>query len=447
MSLSPSLETCTRRQTPSSHPCGTNLWEARPNREGSECYFPRRKYVHQSLKYWISQMMCRANIEDIVDQCRSMPREHSNSGLAQDIWSSTAFSELKDVSGCPFLPGPPDEGRLIFGLSVDGFNPFHNKIAGISASSTGIWLVLLNLPPHLRFLPENVYLAGVIPGPDKPKADALNNYLELVVKEMLDLWDPGLFLTRTHKYQLGRLFRAMLVPLIADMLAARQVLGLPGTTTAHSFCTYCNTDHDDLHILDIRKWPAKDVPTIRRLATCWRDAESEKDRKDIFDATGLRWSALLTLPYWDPVKYAVIESMHALDLGLFEHHVRSLFQIELDVDGGDGMAVSKFQALKPKRVTSRDEIASMNRCVQLIQKNHQSLFYQLLSYPRRILYTICIDWKIFGAGNTVVIGTKIILSDNICRWVSSIINNILHSVLIGIATKLRGPCCSDVPSG
>ena len=392
-------------------------------------------------------MMCRANIEDIVDQCRSMPREHSNSGLAQDIWSSTAFSELKDVSGCPFLPGPPDEGRLIFGLSVDGFNPFHNKIAGISASSTGIWLVLLNLPPHLRFLPENVYLAGVIPGPDKPKADALNNYLELVVKEMLDLWDPGLFLTRTHKYQLGRLFRAMLVPLIADMLAARQVLGLPGTTTAHSFCTYCNTDHDDLHILDIRKWPAKDVPTIRRLATCWRDAESEKDRKDIFDATGLRWSALLTLPYWDPVKYAVIESMHALDLGLFEHHVRSLFQIELDVDGGDGMAVSKFQALKPKRVTSRDEIASMNRCVQLIQKNHQSLFYQLLSYSRRILYTICIDWKIFGAGNTVVIGTKIILSDNICRWVSSIINNILHSVLIGIATKLRGPCCSDVPSG
>ena len=418
-SVPPLMNICTRKQTPSSPACETSLWDARPSLRGENSirYHPRRTYVHQSLKYWLSQMMCRAGIEDIVDQ-RSTAYVPDN--FSKDIWSSSIFSELRDVSGNAFLPGPPDEGRLIFSLSVDGFNPFYNKIAGISASSTGIWLVLLNLPPHLRFLPENVYLAGIIPGPDKPKTDALNNYIELVVNEFQDLWDPGLFLTRTRKHRLGRLFRAMLVPLVADMLAARQVLGLPGTTTAHNFCTYCNADYDDLHILDPREWPAKDLSIIRQLATCWRDADSEQDRRDIFDATGLRWSALLALPYWNPIKYAVIESMHALDLGLFEHHIRRLFRVEPDVDGGDGIATGQQQAvgLKPKRATSRDDLTSMNKCLQAIREHHQSLFYQLLSYPRKVLYTICVDWNILGPTNTVVIGTKIVLSKNICHWVS-----------------------------
>ena len=56
------------------------------------------------------------------------------------------------------------------------------------ASSTGIWMVLLNLPPHLRYLEENIYVAGVIPGPSKPSNDQLNHYLELIVREAKELW-------------------------------------------------------------------------------------------------------------------------------------------------------------------------------------------------------------------------------------------------------------------
>lgn len=72
-------------------------------------------------------------------------------------------------------------------MSVDSFNPFHNKTAKQSVSSTGIWLVLLNLPQHLRYLQENMYLAGVIPGPNKPSLSDIYHYIDLVVVELLEV--------------------------------------------------------------------------------------------------------------------------------------------------------------------------------------------------------------------------------------------------------------------
>jgi hypothetical protein len=38
------------------------------------------------------------------------------------------------------------------------------KASGISVSSTGIWLIIMNFPPHVHYLPENVCQIGFIPG-------------------------------------------------------------------------------------------------------------------------------------------------------------------------------------------------------------------------------------------------------------------------------------------
>jgi hypothetical protein len=79
----------------------------------------------------------------------------------------------------------------------------------------------------------------------------------------------------------------MLVPLVADMLAARQVIGIPGSVTAHSFCTFCNLDYDDIDITNKAEWPTKNVDDIRHFAALWKEAVSEKHQKQIFDAFGL----------------------------------------------------------------------------------------------------------------------------------------------------------------
>jgi len=86
------------------------------------------------------------------------------------------------------------EGRLVFSLSADSFDPFGNQAAKQSYSATGLWMVLLNLPWYMRHLRENMYLAGVIPGPTKPSTDAINHFLQLIVDDMLEFWDPSVFL-------------------------------------------------------------------------------------------------------------------------------------------------------------------------------------------------------------------------------------------------------------
>ncbi|TFK17530.1 hypothetical protein FA15DRAFT_604892, partial [Coprinopsis marcescibilis] len=93
--------------------------------------------------------------------------------VVDDIWKAQELQRLVDPSGSRFYPGPGDEGRLVFSLSFDGFNPFTNKTAKQQVSSQAIWLVLLNLPPHLRHLQHNIYLAGVISG--KPSKTEINH--------------------------------------------------------------------------------------------------------------------------------------------------------------------------------------------------------------------------------------------------------------------------------
>ncbi|TFK80420.1 hypothetical protein K466DRAFT_452191, partial [Polyporus arcularius HHB13444] len=58
----------------------------------------------------------------------------------------------------------------------------------------------------------------------------------------------------------------------------------------------------------------------RRLAAQWRDAATEAERRDLFKEHGVRWSELLRLPYWDPIRFPVVDPMHNLLLGNLRHH-------------------------------------------------------------------------------------------------------------------------------
>lgn len=411
----PTVTHCTYKKTPESSPCTTTLWKTYDIGRSPTRLVPCRKYLHQDLKYWLGRLLSRVQMENIIDDYPlGLLADHG--GPVHDIWQSKVFSRLRDASGQPFFPGPTAEGRVVFSLSVDGFNPFHMKTAKQTASSTCIWLVLLNLPPHLRYLPENILLVGVIPGPGKPSTVQINHALKLVVEDLLEFWGDGVFFSRTSKSLNGRVFRAMLVPLVADMLAARQVLGLPGTTTAHYLCTFCDIDGDDIDVFDSDEWPAKDCDHIRRVAALWQNARSEKDQEALFAAFGLRWSALLDLPYWNPVLYAVIDSMHALDLNLFQNHCRTLFRINIDHAGGSGLA-STPAPTKTKRATDAEGQKLLKGCSLIIHANEETMVYRLLDFPRKVLYTVCEDNNIYGDGRTIVIGTKWVLARNIFRWV------------------------------
>lgn len=346
----------------------------------------------------------------MVDNCRV----DSPVGFVNDIWESSIFVNLKDSFGQPFHPGPGTEARLVFSISMDSFNPFGNKTAKQKVSSTGIWLVLLNLPPSIRHLPENLYLAGIIPGPEKPSLTEINHYLQLIVDDFKCFWSSGFSLTRTFKHRLGRLLKGMIVPVVCDLLAAHQLIGHAAAPGAHYMCPLCDLDQDDINVLDRNEWPAKNIADVRKFALLWKEASSRADKEKLFEAFGWRWSPLFDLPYFDPTIFTVIDAMHAIDVGLLMFHCREVFQIDLKHQGGDGYATGPVES---SEVVTVKEDSDRRKCIKLLRKNPPELLFKLLRYDRRVLYYICVFYDIKARGHSTIVGTRWILATNIFKWV------------------------------
>ena len=65
----------------------------------------------------------------------------------------------------------------------------------------------------------------------------------------------------------------------------------------------------------------------------------------IFKETGVCWSKLLHLPYWDPTRFLAIDGMHNLLLGLTQFQFRDL--IVIDKQENQDLHKSLAPALKP----------------------------------------------------------------------------------------------------
>ncbi|KZT32551.1 hypothetical protein SISSUDRAFT_993965, partial [Sistotremastrum suecicum HHB10207 ss-3] len=202
---------CTFKATPSSQFCDADLFYERVIR-GKAQKIPHQKYLHQDLRSWIGRFLSRPEIESALHGDTLV----SPDGAMRDIWDGHALREFKDSDGTPFFINHPTLGRYAFSLNVDGFNPYHMKTAGKQVTVTAIYMVCLSLPFDLRYLVENVYLAGVIPGAPKPSLQDINKLLTHLVDDLEVLWRTGANYV-TSLSPNGRHVRCALIPVVCDM--------------------------------------------------------------------------------------------------------------------------------------------------------------------------------------------------------------------------------------
>ncbi|KJA18107.1 hypothetical protein HYPSUDRAFT_107459, partial [Hypholoma sublateritium FD-334 SS-4] len=182
-------------------------------------------------------------------------------------------------------------------------------------------LICLNLPSDIRYKPENMFLYGIIPGPLEPPLDCMNHYLRFLIDDLLECWSPGVQFSRTHQYFYGRVALCALICLVCDLVGARKTMGFGGIGH-NQMCALCHCKRglSGPKITNMHSWQRRTNEDYRASAQRYLDAEDDKERETIFKETGIRWSELLRLPYFDPSRFVVIDAMHNLFLGLIKEH-------------------------------------------------------------------------------------------------------------------------------
>lgn len=314
--------------------CATKLFQGK--RQGEKVVaIPIKRFHYQSVKDWL---LSRRGIEDQMDTAFSAA---TPSLIVNDVWGGSYVRNFLRHRVPFFSGGDPSksEGRYLFSLGIDWMTAHSSGPARKAWSIGAIFLVCLNLPKSERFKMENVCLVGILPGPLKTKLGPLHQILDLLVDEFVELWDTGVWYTKTWKHPLGRLVRVALGPVVCDLDASRNVAGF--TPFQHElFCAYCLLPLQRIKNFIRSTWPTRDPIRHRVAGHQWQRCTSNNAREEIERELGAKWSPLLRLRYWNPLQCTILDPMHNLLLGLLQRHFREVWGISVTAQGGDGQEVN-----------------------------------------------------------------------------------------------------------
>jgi hypothetical protein len=216
-------KTCSHVEFAGGSQCGTELLRFE-RVEGKVISVPVKRFVAFSFKDWLGGMLSRPGLEDVMDKAWGRCKVGGEDREMNDVFDGDMLRSFCGPDGKHFSLGG-DEGRYTFSLGLDFFNPLGNKQSGKKKSIGMVSLVCENLPIEIRYQPENMFLYGVIPGPNEPPLTCLNHYISPLVDELEVFWTPGVHFTRTFNCTYGRVARAALVCVVCDLLAARKTIG------------------------------------------------------------------------------------------------------------------------------------------------------------------------------------------------------------------------------
>ncbi|KAJ7224212.1 hypothetical protein GGX14DRAFT_350529, partial [Mycena pura] len=108
--------------------CGTELWKQRQTCKGVIKQVPQSLFSTQSFESWLGFFLGRSEIEEHLewDFQKNLQRQNTvHNGPIRDVQDSPAWRTLGNFVLSRY--------HLVWAIYIDWFNPYTNKIAGMSS--------------------------------------------------------------------------------------------------------------------------------------------------------------------------------------------------------------------------------------------------------------------------------------------------------------------------
>ena len=300
--------------------CGMQLMKKVRGKSGFT-FKPKKIFPYQSLGKAMQRLFQRPGFVQCCELWRTR-QKFQHFGYMCDIHDGLIWKDFEDFLSAPF--------NYLLILNIDWFSPFKHGCYSVGA----IYLTIQNLPSAIRNRPENIVLVGIVPGPNEPHL-TLNSYLAPLKDELLSAWNNGMEITvnTTNGEKASYTVRLALTCVACDIPATRKVCGFLShrATLACNKCMKCFP-----HVLesngsfwtncagfDRENFPKRTNADHRQRSQEILRKFQEKGTKtalhDAVSSQGVRYTVLLELPYFDPIRFPVIDPMHNLFLGTGKH--------------------------------------------------------------------------------------------------------------------------------
>ncbi|SMN01766.1 hypothetical protein SPONN_25 [uncultured Candidatus Thioglobus sp.] len=294
-------------------PCGNALLKTIRTATKKHIERPIKVFCCQSLVDCCKQLVGQPGMLDMFSRWknRAMP-----AGVMSDIYDGAVWKSFLKLNEHDFLL---DKHTLGLSLNVDWFRPYKHVEYSVGA----MYIAVLNYPRQLRYLRENVILVGIMPGPHEPSLQ-MNAFIEPLVRDLLKLWNGVEMRTPDG----NKTIRAALVCVSCDIPPARKLTGFVGHSALKA-CSKCLKSFPTLQFgakpdyggFNRDLWPKRKLYDHKEQGMKWKHAVTLTERHGIERKFGVRYSELLRLPYFDTIRFSVIDPMHNILLGSAKHTI------------------------------------------------------------------------------------------------------------------------------
>ncbi|KAG9097424.1 hypothetical protein FS749_006337 [Ceratobasidium sp. UAMH 11750] len=270
-------------------------------------------------------------------------------------------------------------------------------------------MVCLNLPPDVRYDMKNIYVTAMLPGPKEPTLDNINKFLCPIVDNLHEHYDPGIYVSRTHKYLQGCKIWSVAPVTSMDIGACHAWAGI-GSHVHKCFCSFCTATLAQIDDFNISHFSERRTEEHATHANSWNMASSLEARKELWITHGVRYSEWSRFPWYNPFMDTTIAPLHWIKNAL-EKQIRENMGCSTSILSGIPSVPPPLHRLLSTSEMSWGYLAMLHLSASEFAK---------CKFPEPLLCYMCRDKGLFEAG----LASKRMIAD-LNQWRAR--NNLLYA--------------------